>query len=378
LRAPGQAGVRAAPGAAKAPGRGINFSAAQGPLPAAVKERLAASVTSHPDGLACIEEPFTGERFRAMLHGLESDLRKLLAVPDSHRVLFAPGGATAQFAAIPLNLCGAGQEAHYVDTGYWSRKASREAARFCSVRTATHRPGEPLDLALAGARDMAGTSPAYCHVVSNETADGWCWPELPDGGGVPLVVDASSDLLARVLDVGRCGLVYASSQKNLGVPGFALVVIRNDLLREPVPHTPLMLRYEELARAASLVNTPATASLWIAAWMSRWILEQGGIEAMARINARKAARIYGVIDHSEGFYRCLVEDPCRSHVNICMRLAEPEREGRFLERAEAEGLSYLRGHPQVGGIRISLYNGHSEEAAEVLAQFLEDFARREG
>ena len=355
-----------------------SFAAGAGPLPPEVLARLHRELEpARGCGNSLLELPFTSGVFRAHAARLAENLTELLAIPEGYEVLFVYGGATAQFAAVPLNLLGRTGQADYVDTGYWSRKAAAEAARFGRVRTIAHpEAAGPARIPPAEAwRPDAGA--AYCHIVTNETAEGVQYHGMPDTGGVPLVADMSSDFLTRPLDVARWGLVYASAQKNLGIPGFAVVIVRRALLLGPLRGTPAVLDYRLLAEQRSLLNTPATFSILVAGWVTDWMRAQGGLAALEQASLRKSALVYAVLDGSD-FFRCSVAREERSRVNICFALPSPALEEGFLRAAEAAGMTNLKGHPAVGGIRVSLYNGMPESGAAALADFMAGFARRHG
>ena len=358
----------------------ISFSSAQGPLPASVRERARALF----DGVGrpcAAEEPFNAAPFQAVLGELESDLRALLAIPSTHRVLFAHGGASAQFAAVPLNLGRPDRRAEYLLAGYWSQKALVEALRFTPAWGASLLQG--LDEAgtwpLAAHADRSTRSNvAYTHLVSNETADGLQLRSLPDSWPVPLVADMSSDFLTRAIDVRSFGIVYASAQKSLGVPGFAVVVLDEKLLGAAGANCPAILDYGALAKSGSRVNTPSTLSLRIAAMMTRWLREQGGVAAAEQETRRRSALLYSAIDAPGGFYRCPAPRALRSCVTVCFRLPSPALDEEFLAWSEDQGLFNLRGHSAVGGIRAALYPALPPGASESLAQLMTEFHRTKG
>jgi phosphoserine aminotransferase len=307
-------------------------------------------------GLSIFELPFTGPEFGPILGRAEQDLRDLLNLSPDWRVLFLQGGASLQFSAVPLNLLRSG--ADYLLTGYWSCRAAHEAARYGPVR----------GLPEAGLADRRAD---YCHVTTNETADGRMLTTLPEAA--VLVADATSDLLGRDLDLERFGLVYASAQKNLGAAGLTLVLVREHLLGRARPETPRLLDYAVHVAERSKANTPPTAAVWIAGLMFQWLKRQGGVAAMARRNAAKAARLYEVIDGSGGFYRGMVAAEERSTLTVCFRLPSPALEEEFLSAAAARGLLHLKGHPAVGGLRACLYNAMPEAGVAALAGFMREF-----
>lgn len=348
-----------------------NFAAGPARLPDAVLERAREEVFGRgADGACQCERPFSSSPFRALRAQVRLRLAGLLDLPTGYRILFLAGGAMQQFSLLPMNLVAADQRAGYVDTGYWAGRAMREAAMHVPVRAiAPPGPGGRLDLS----DDLA-----YCHITTNETADGLAWPTLPESGGVPLVADCTSDFLTAPLAVDRFGLLYASAQKNIGVAGLTVVIVSDQLLARSPASLPALFSYRRQAEADSCVNTPPMLSLQLAAMVFDWIDEQGGLAAMAAARQRKAALIYGVVDASDGFYRTPVATAWRSPVNLCFQLPEGHLTDIFLDEAEAAGLHYLAGHPQRGGIRASLYNAMPEAGAAALADFMDDFRRRRG
>lgn len=349
-------------------GERFSFSAAAGPLPAEVADAVAEACRPRPASILSL--PFTSPAFHRIQAETEACLRRLLAIPDTFRVLFLAGGASAQFAALPLNLLGEGGRALYVDTGHWSRRALAEAARYGEAGVAARGAGAIPPLA-DWAVDAAA---AYCHLTSNETADGLQYDELP-ALPLPLVADMSSDFLTRALDFSRLALVYAGTQKTIGIPGLTVVIVHERLLGRAAPATPRVMNYAAQAEAQSRLCTPPVFPIFVAHLMLHWIEAQGGVTAMATALARRSAAVYAALDGSGGVYRPVVEAPFRSRVNPCFRLADDETTEHFLRAAEAAGLRDLRGHPAVGGVRISLYNGIGDGAIEALLGFLDAFAR---
>ncbi len=352
---------------------GWSFSAAAGPLPAEVADEVAEACRAWRGGGSILSLPFTAAAYRELQEETESCLRRLLEVPGHFRVLFLHGGATTQFAAVPLNLLGARRGASYVDSGHWSRRAIREAWRYGDVRIAAS--------ALERVPDPAGwhipARAAYCHITTNETADGLQFAELPRLA-VPLAADMTSDLLTRRLDFSRLALGYAATQKVIGVPGLTVVIVREDLLGRARPGTPRTFDFSAQAEAASRLATPPVFPVFVAHRMLHRIEREGGVAAMAAAAARRSAAVYRVIDGSGGFYRTAAAPGFRSRVTPCFRLADEALTARFMEEAEAAGLRDLRGHPQVGGIRAGLYPGLPDVAVEALVSFLDDFLRRRG
>jgi phosphoserine aminotransferase len=320
--------------------------------------------------------PFNGDAFRDVMTETEASLRSLLGIPGHYRVLFMHGGATAQFAAVPLNLLRGRRRARYLDSGYWSGKAMAEARRYCTVEVAASSAASGYDRVpqLPSLRSDA----AYCHIVANETANGVQYQTFPESVDVPLVADMTSDFLTRPLDVSRFGVIYAGAQKNLGIAGLAVVVVREDLTGSADPATPGILDYGVQAQHASRYNTPPAFAIYLAGLVFKWLTAQGGLAVMEQANRGKSERVYAAIERSGGFYRCLVQPAHRSRVNVCFHLADDALTQPFLAAAQCEGLFHLAGHPSAGGMRASLYNAMPEAGAEALAQFMTAFAHRNG
>lgn len=354
-------------GCVRSVGGTVSFSASGGHLP---NEVLAQAIRELSEwrgtGQGVLELPFTGPAFKDLQAGAMSSLRALLRLPEGYRVLFMQGGASTQFSLVPMNLLRGKETASYTDTGYWSKRAIAEALRYCRIEL----------LPPHGLPATPGT--AYLHVTSNETADGWQYREFPDTGGLPLVADMTSDFLTRPIDVSRFGLIYASAQKNIGVAGLTVVIVREDLLGGAHMLTPSAFDYRMQAQSDSLYNTPPVFAVHVAGLVFAWLLAQGGLESMQAAARRKSLCLYDVIDRSDGFYRCQVAPEARSCVSVCFRLAGTALTRAFLGEAESEGFLHLAGHSRVGGIRASLYNAVSEEAATALAEFMQDFANRRG
>lgn len=355
-----------------------HFGPGPAALPLPVLERLRDELPVWPGaGMSVLEISHRSARFQDVLEEAETNLRKLLKIPEGYHVLFLPGGASLQFAMVPLNL-GSG-ETDYVVSGSWSRKAFLEACKLGRARAAWDGQSEGYTR-LPEARELKlRPDAAYVHFTSNETIQGLQFRREPPAGTVPLVCDASSDLLSRPLEVSRYGLIYAGAQKNAGAAGVTLVIVRHDLLERVPQGLPTMLDYRVHVEKRSTYNTPPVYAIYIVLLVTRWLLEEvGSLEAMARRNREKAERLYGVLDASEGFYRPHARPQDRSWMNVTWRLREEALEPELVREAEAAGLHGLRGHRSVGGLRASLYNAVSRESVEVLCDFLEDFRRRHG
>ena len=354
--------------------RVFNFSAGPAALPEPVLVRAREELLDYRGtGMSVMEMSHRSSAFIDIASRAEADFRALLAVPDDYRVLFLQGGATAQFSAVPLNLAAPSDTAAYVDSGQWSKKAIAEGRRFCEIAVAAsgafHVPAEADWQVPVGA--------AYVHVTPNETIEGVAYDFLPTSVEVPLVADYSSSILSAPLDVSRFGVIYAGAQKNIGPAGLTLVIVRDDLLDRARPDTPAMLHWKTAADADSMYNTPPTFAWYLAGLVFEWLKDLGGLEAMAGINRKKAATLYGAIDASN-FYGSPVAVTNRSLMNVPFTLANAELDQRFLDEAEALGLTNLKGHRSVGGMRASLYNAVTQEAVDALVAFMHDFEVRNG
>ena len=343
-----------------------SFSAAAGPLPRDVAAAVGEACRDWGGRGSVLALPFVCDGYRALQRETETRLRRLLAIPEQFKVLFMAGGATAQFSLLPLNLL-AGREAAYVESGHWSRRALLEACRYGQVRRIAMTGGRLPD---PGAWNVEGA--AYCHLTSNETADGWQLRAIPDVP-VPLVADMTSDLLTRAIPFDRLALVYAGTQKAIGIPGLTLVIVHEGLLGRAHPLTPRVMDYGAQAAADSRLCTPPVFAVFVLDAMLRWIEERGGVAAMAWAAERRSAAVYAALDHSDGFYRPAVQGAHRSLINACFHLPDPALTAGFIARAQAAGLSDLQGHPEVGGIRVSLYNGTPDAAVASLLEVMDGF-----
>jgi phosphoserine aminotransferase len=307
----------------------------------------------------------------------EADLRELLGIPPAYRVLFLQGGATSQFAMVPLNLLRDREQADYINTGAWSKKAIAEAGRYCRVNVAaTAEDTKFTTIPAADTWQLDGNS-AYVHYTPNETIGGVEFHWVPETGSVPLVADMSSTILSRPIDVSRYGLIYAGAQKNIGPAGLTVVIVRDDLIGEPRPGAPTMFDYRVHAENGSMYNTPPTYAWYLAGLVFQWLKQRGGLAAMAEVNRRKSQRLYDAIEQS-GFYRSPVATDCRSWMNVPFTLADAGLDGEFLAGAKAAGLLNLKGHRSVGGMRASIYNAMPDAGVDALIAFMDEFERRYG
>ncbi len=355
-----------------------NFSAGPAMLPREVLMQAQEEMLNWQGcGMSVMEMSHRGKEFGSILAQAEADLRDLMGIPAGYRVLFLQGGATLQFAQIPMNLL-AGRSADYVVTGSWSKKAYKEAQRVGAVRCAGSTEDEGFTRFPAAGELELDPAAAYLHVCTNETIHGvevHDFADLPSGA--PLVVDMSSHILSRPVDVSRCALIYAGAQKNIGPAGLTLVILREDLLGKAPATIPSLLDYAVQAENGSMLNTPPTYAIYIAHLVFKWLKRQGGLAAVEKVNAEKAALLYQAIDAS-GFYRNPVAPAWRSRMNVPFTLADEKLDEAFLAEAKAAGLLALKGHKSVGGMRASLYNAMPLEGVKALVAFMQDFEKRHG
>ena len=352
-----------------------NFSAGPAVLPKEVLQQARDEMLDwHGSGMSVMEMSHRGKEFMSIAKKTENDLRELANMPRNYKVLFLQGGASSQFSMVPMNLLRGKTTADYINTGQWSAKAIEEASRYCTVNVAassenahfTHIP--PLE------QWRLNPDAAYVHYTSNETIGGVEFHWIPDTD-VPLVVDMSSDILSRPLDVTRYGLIYAGAQKNLGPAGLTLVIVREDLLGQPLPGTPTLYDYQIHAKNDSMYNTPPTYAMYITGLVFAWLKKQGGLAAMEKINIAKAKLLYDLLDSTD-FYHCPVTIADRSRMNVPFTLKDSALDGEFLKQAQHNGLLQLKGHRSVGGMRASIYNAMPVEGVATLAAFMKEFASR--
>ncbi len=358
--------------------RTFNFSAGPAVLPEEVLLQAQEEMLDwHGSGMSVMEMSHRGKEFVSIAEQAEVDLRELMAVPDNYQVLFLQGGASSQFAMVPLNLLQGKGSADYIHTGAWSKKAIAEAKKFCEVNIAGS--GEASGFTTIPAQDELNLNPdaAYLHFTPNETIGGVEFPYLPDAGDVPLVADMSSNILSRPVDVSKYGIIYAGAQKNIGPAGLTVVIIRDDLIGHAAAKTPAMFDYGTLAGAGSMYNTPPTYAWYLAGLVFQMLKRKGGLAAMAETNRRKAKALYDAIDGSD-FYTNPVDTSCRSLMNVPFTLANAELDATFLAEAKEAGLVTLKGHRSVGGMRASIYNAMPEEGVQALIDFMADFEKRNG
>jgi phosphoserine aminotransferase len=350
-----------------------NFSAGPATLPEEVLKQAQDELLDwHGAGMSVMEMSHRGKEFMSIAAQAEADLREVMEIPDNYKVLFLQGGASSQFAMVPLNLMGRTGKADYINTGSWSKKAIAEAKRYGEVNVIADTAADfkaPAEAELSFSADAA-----YVHYTPNETIQGVEFPYIPDTGDIPLVADMSSTILSRPIDVSKFGIIYAGAQKNIGPAGLTLVIIREDLIGHAPESCPAMMNYQIHADAGSMYNTPPTYGWYLAGLVFRWLRDNGGLETMAVINERKAEELYAAIDASD-FYANPVDPECRSWMNVPFTLADPGLDGRFLEEAAARGMKSLKGHRSVGGMRASIYNAMPEEGVQALIDFMRDFEK---
>ena len=356
--------------------RVYNFSAGPAALPVAVLQRAAAEMLEYGGtGQSVMEMSHRSKAFIDIHARAEADLRELLAIPKNYKVLFLQGGAAAQFALIPMNILGDKKSADYIYTGQWSKKAISEAKKFCTVNVAASSEDQNFSYAPKQAAWKLDPNAAYVHYTSNETIGGVEFQWTPDTGSVPLVVDASSHILSRPLDVAKYALVYAGAQKNIGPAGLTIVIVRDDLLGRAMPNTPEVFNYKVQAEADSMINTPPTYAVYIAGLVFEWLKKQGGMVAMEKLNIAKAKLIYDYLDQSE-FYNSPVAMDDRSRMNVPFRLKNEALDDAFLKESKAVGMVELKGHRSVGGMRASIYNAMPITGVEALVSFMRDFEKK--
>ena len=355
--------------------RVFNFSPGPAVLPVEVLEQARDEILDwHGTGMSVLEMSHRGKAFISIAEQAEADLRELLGVPGNYKVLFVQGGATLQFAGVPLNLSASGQTVDYVDTGSWSKKAVGEAKRYAKVNVAADAGGAYCSIPSIDTWKTSADA-AYLHYTPNETIGGVEFHFVPDVGNVPLVADMSSTLLSRPVDVSRFGLIYAGAQKNIGPAGLTVVIVRDDLLGRARAETPSVLDYKAVAKDGSMLNTPPTYAWYLAGLVFQWIKRQGGLAGMGERNRAKAAMLYDAIDRSP-FYKNPVAKDARSWMNVVFTLAKPELDKTFLAEAKDAGLVTLEGHRSVGGMRASLYNAMPAAGVQALVSFMSNFERQ--
>src|ERR1700704_5637824 len=357
--------------------RVFNFSAGPAALPESVLRIAAAEMLDwHGSGMSVMEMSHRGKEFIAIYEEAEHDLRELLAIPKNYRILFLQGGATLQFAQIPMNLLRGKTKADYVVTGEWSKKAVKEAKSYCDVAIAAS--SEDRNFTYAPKNFSVRKDTAYVHYCSNETIGGVEYHSIPKiEKDIPLVADASSHFLSRPLDVSKFGLIYAGAQKNAGPAGLTFVIVRDDLTGQVLKGTPSVMDYKLQADADSMLNTPATYSMYVAGLVFKWLKQLGGLSSIEKINVQKAALLYDFLDKSS-FFKNPVAKEDRSRMNVPFTLEDEKLDPVFLKGAEERGMVQLKGHRSVGGMRASIYNAMPLEGVQRLVEYMKEFEAKHG
>lgn len=355
-----------------------NFSPGPAVLPQEVLAQAREEMLDwHGSGMSVMEMSHRGKEFISIAETAQADLRGLLGIASNYKILFLQGGASAQFALVPLNLLRGKNKADYIHTGEWAKKAIGEAKRFCTVSIAASSEDKNFTYAPKQSAWRLDPAAAYVHYTGNETIGGVEFHWIPDTGAVPLVCDLSSSLLSRPLDVSRFGVIYAGAQKNIGPAGLTIVIVRDDLIGHAAPGTPATFDYKVQADTDSMYNTPPTYAIYVAGLVLKWLKAKGGLAQMEKINIAKAALLYDLLD-SSGFYHSPVARDDRSRMNVPFTLRDAALDDAFLKQAAQHGLIQLKGHRSVGGMRASIYNAMPLEGVKVLVQFMRDFERRHG
>jgi phosphoserine aminotransferase len=355
--------------------RVFNFSPGPAVLPLEVLETARDELLDwQGSGMSVMEISHRSDAFVEVAAQAEADLRELMSIPANYRVLFMQGGASAQFSLVPLNLSAPQETADYINTGHWSQKGITEAARYCRVHIAADAGGSYTRVPPQSELRFSGTA-RYLHYTPNETISGVEFGYIPDPGGVPLVADMSSSILSRSVDVAKFGLIYAGAQKNIGPSGLTVVIVRDDLIGHARAATPHVFDYQAIADSQSMLNTPPTFAWYMAGLVFKWLKKAGGVRAMGDLNRNKAKMLYAAIDTSH-IYKNSVAKDARSWMNVTFSLSDPQLDPAFLAAAAAAGLTGLKGHRVVGGMRASIYNAMPIEGIEKLIAFMQDFERR--
>ncbi len=356
-----------------------NFNAGPSTLPLSVLEQAQAEMVDYQGkGMSIVEMSHRSAEYEEVHFGATNLLRDLLGLPDNYKVLFVGGGATLQFAMVPMNLLAAGSSCDFTVTGAWAKKACEDAEKIGKVNVVY----DGKDDGYLNLPDPADIHPsadaAYLHLTSNETIGGVQWQSFPDAGGVPIVCDMSSDFLSRRLPLKKFGLIYAGAQKNVGPAGVTVVIVRDDMLDRCPAHLPAYLNYRTHADGDSLYNTPPVFAIYFVKLVLERLQQAGGLQAAEKLAEERSSIVYGAVERNGEFYSCPVAAHCRSRMNVVFRLPDKELEKKFISEATAAGMEGLKGHRSVGGCRASLYNAMPIEGAQALADFMTDFARRNG
>lgn len=354
--------------------RVYNFSAGPSMLPLPVLERAASELVCYgSSGMSVMEMSHRSSDFEPIIADAEKSLRRVMNIPDNYKVLFMQGGATTQFAAVPLNLLTGSGKADYVVTGQFSKKAADEAKKYGDVKIVASSADKNHTYIPTLTRDAFRPDADYVHICFNNTIYGTKWNYIPDTGDIPLVADMSSCILSEPIDVSRFGVIYAGAQKNMAPAGVTVVLVREDLLGRAHRLTPTMLDWKVMAENDSMYNTPPCFAVYMLGLVCHWLEELGGLDAMAKLNREKAALLYDYLD-SQDYYIAPAEKEYRSMMNVTFVTGVEELDKKFAKQAEAAGLKNLKGHRSVGGMRASIYNAMPREGVETLVEFMKKFA----
>ena len=358
--------------------RAYNFSAGPATLPLPVLETAQNELTDYQGtGMSVMEMSHRSAEFMEIIQSAEVDLRSLMRIPNNYKVLFLQGGASTQFAMVPLNLLSKSHRADYVNTGSWSKKAIAEAKRYGAINVIASSEDKNFSYIPELNPGLFTPNADYVHITINNTIYGTCFPEIPETGNVPLVADMSSNILSQHYDISKFGLIYAGAQKNIGPAGVTIVIIREDLLGHAMEVTPTMLNYQTHTEADSMFNTPPCYSIYIAGLVFKWLTKNGGIDAMERRNREKAGFLYDFLD-SSSLFKGTVSKESRSIMNIPFVTGSDDLDAKFIKEASARNLKTLKGHRSVGGMRASIYNAMPKEGVEALVEFMKEFESKNG
>ncbi len=350
-----------------------NFSAGPSMLPESVLEQAANEMLNYQDsGMSVMEMSHRSPVYQAIIDTAEADLRKLMNIPDNYKVLFLQGGATQQFAAVPLNLMNKNGKADYIVSGQFSKKAAEEAAKFGEVNIIAS--SKDRNFAYIPKVESFSPDADYVHICYNNTIFGTCYDYIPETGDIPLVADMSSGILSRPVDVSKFGLIYAGAQKNMGPSGLTVVIVREDLLGNARENIPVMLNYTVQAENGSMYNTPPCYSIYVAGLVFKWLLATGGLEEREKINVKKANILYDYLDSSK-LFKATADKEVRSLMNVCFVTGDADKDKAFVSAASKAGFVNLKGHRVVGGMRASIYNAMPVEGVEKLVQFMADYEK---
>ncbi len=359
--------------------RKLNFFAGPSTLPVEVLEEVQRQIVDYNGkGLSMIEASHRGGMFEDMYNSCLADLREVMAIPENYDVFFLGGGATLQFTMIPTNFLLPGKAADYCRTGTWSNKACSDAQKLGDVHVYFDGEGSKFTTLPDPKSVKPSANSAYVYLCSNETIGGIEWQEFPDTGDVPLIADMSSDLISRPVEVSKFAMIYGGVQKNLGPAGATLIILRHDMLERRNKNLTAYMDYALHAKEKGLYNTPPVFSIWVVKIVLEWIKRNGGAEGMLKRAKEKSSILYNVIDGNKDFFRSPVDPRHRSRMNVVFRLPNEELEAKFVEESKAAGMLGLKGHRSVGGLRASIYNALPKEDVQTLADFMTEFARKNG